>query len=61
VLVDEHGRAGLTYFPYLTAQQIPPSLMHEILQSALPWRFKPATQIGRPIRSWVSVPYLLNP
>jgi hypothetical protein len=61
VLVDEQGRPGLSYFPYIDPERFPLTLMQTVMKSATSWRFRPATRFGRPVRAWVTVEYWLYP
>ena len=61
VLVDENGRPGLSYFPYLSPGTFPASLMSAVMRTAATWRFRPATRLGHPLRAWVSVEFMLYP
>jgi hypothetical protein len=60
VLVDEHGRAALSDFPWFSPAQLPPEIMEHVMSDAKAWRFRSATRFRAPVRSWVSVEYWLN-
>ncbi len=61
VLVDEHGRPALSYFPYLSPDRMPVPVFRRVMADAAKWHFKPATRFGEPVRAWISVEYLLTP
>jgi Flp pilus assembly protein TadD len=60
VLVDERGRAALSYFPWFSAAGLAPEVLEHVMAEAKTWRFRPATRFQAPVRAWVSVEYWLN-
>jgi len=61
VLVGEGGEALLMELPYVTDEQVPPAVVHLLLDQIGRWRFLPAHKFDRPQRSWASVQYVLQP
>jgi hypothetical protein len=61
VLVGEQGEALLMELPYVTDDQVPPAVVHDLLDQIGRWRFIPAQKFGQPQRSWASVEYVLQP
>jgi tetratricopeptide (TPR) repeat protein len=61
VLVDPQGKPVLVELPSLKAEQLPAPLPDSIMHMASHWRFRPAVKLGRPVRSWASIQFMLYP